>query len=183
MTDSRLPGRWLTDITFEQLSDRAWRSFCGSLMWSNEQGTDGVVPDAAMKYLHPHGVDAPTRAELIAAGLWRNTKVGITVPDWASKMGQSGSQDLADKREQNRERQRRHREKTRAKVDPVTRDVTRDVTRESLGKDRTGEERPGKDIAEGLDERTGEVVEWPTRRPGDPDGWVETAPGEWTEAS
>lgn len=156
MTDSRLPGRWLTDIRFESLSDRAWRTFCGSLMWSNEQGTDGAIPQLAMKYLHPHGVDDATRSELIVARMWRATKTGIQVVDWAGSTGQSAAADIAAQRENNRARQRKHRQK-------ITRDVTRDVTRESLGQDRTGEDRTGKDYGEAqINEGTGEVVDWPT---------------------
>jgi len=180
MTDSRLPGRWLTDIRFEQLSDRAWRTFCGSLMWSNEQGTDGRVPGLAMKYLHPLGVDGNTRGELIASKLWRAEKDGISVPEWSGAIGQSSADHVAAQRESNRERQRAHRAKKKATTSSVTDDVTRDVTRESLGEDRQGKDRQetGQEHDAGVDQRTGEVS-WPTRVPGHPESWVENDAGEF----
>ncbi len=173
MTDSRLPGRWLTDIKFQTLSDRAWRTWCGALLWSNEQGTDGAIPSLAMKYLHPNGVDDATRLELIEAKLWRHTKAGIQVVDWAGSTGQSAAADIAAQRENNRMRQRKHRQK-------VTRDVTRDVTGESLGQDRTGEDRTGQDYGEAqINQGTGEVVGWPVAEiPDSPSDWGSAdAPG------
>ena len=44
MTDARLPGRWLNDPTLDALTDRLWRVHSGALMWSNEHGTDGLIP-------------------------------------------------------------------------------------------------------------------------------------------
>lgn len=172
MTDSRLPGRWLTDVRFESLSDRAWRTFCGSLMWSNEQGSNGRIPELAMKYLHPRSVDLPTRNELIAAKLWRSVKDGIQVVDWGPAIGQSLAEDVEAQRANNRERQRKHRQR-------ITRDVTRDVTRESLGQDTTGQERPGKDYSEAqIDQQTGEVGSWPVAPIPGSDEWGDpSSPG------
>ena len=53
MTDARLPGRWLTDPHLEALSDRLWRVHTGALMWSAEQGTDGLLPRRTLRLLHP----------------------------------------------------------------------------------------------------------------------------------
>lgn len=180
MTDSRLPGRWLTDVRFEALSDRAFRTFCGSLMWSNEHGTDGAIPDIAMKYLHPLGVDAKTRTELITAALWRATKSGVQVPDWTTKMQQSAAATVEQQRENNRNRQRAHRARKRSESSAS---VTSDVTRDVLGQDRQGQDRQGKDEGEAVDQRTGVVTEWPTAVPGRPGESVELSPGVWSEAS
>lgn len=174
MTDSRLPGRWLTDIRFEQLSDRAWRTFCGSLMWSNEQGTDGRVPDAAMKYLHPQGVDAETRKELQAAALWRPDKGGIHVPDWVSKMGQESASTVEAKREGNRIRQQRKRDADRAKQGAPSRVTSRVTSR--TGQDR--QDRTGQEEREAIDEQTGEIQDWPTVQIPRDDEWTSPdAPG------
>lgn len=175
MTDSRLPGRWLTDVRFEALSDRAFRTFCGSLMWSNEHGTDGAIPDVAMKYLHPLGVDVQTRTELLNATLWRVTKSGVQVPDWTTKMQQSAAATVEQQRENNRNRQRAH----RARKKSATADgVTGDVTRDGLGQDRTGKDRTGKEIGADVNATTGEVTEWATAVVGSPGEWESPdAPG------
>lgn len=177
MTDSRLPGRWLTDVAMEQLSDRAFRTFCGSLMWSNEQGTDGRIPPAAMKYLHPLGVDAATRKELFAAALWRPDKDGVQVPDWNSKMGQEMASTVESRREGNRVRQQRKREADRAKQgssSPVTSRVT-----SRTGQDR--QDRTGQGSSEEVNPSTGEVTSWATAKPGEPGAWVQTGEGEFSE--
>lgn len=87
MTDSRLPGHWLTDMRYADLTDRAWRVLCGALMWSNEQGTDGIIPTRYLRNLHPDGdVDAAI-AELEAAGILIRTDDGITLPGWSDPRG------------------------------------------------------------------------------------------------
>lgn len=153
MTDARLPGRWLLNPVMDSLSDRAWRTFTGSLMWSAEQATDGVLTDRSLRLLHPDGVDPLTLEELLRAGLWERTESGIvSVANWSET--QSTSEQLARGREMNKQRQQRHRARAQEKAataspDPVTGDVTRDrtgdVTRVSprQGKDRQGKARQG----------------------------------------
>lgn len=129
MTDARLPGRWLTDPVMDGLSDRAWRTFTGALMWSNEAGTDGHVPARALRFLHPLGVDQATASEMVAAGLWTQGEASFTVCDW-KKRGQELSSVVEQKREDNRLRQAAWREKERGRKKTVTRDVTPDVGQE-----------------------------------------------------
>ncbi|WP_157078833.1 hypothetical protein [Herbiconiux solani] len=161
MTDARLPGRWLTDPRMDGLSDRAWRTFTGSLMWSNEAGTDGKIPPRAMRFLHPEGVDSATTAELIKAGLWAPDEGTVFVPNW-ELMGQELAEVVNARRAGNRTRKRNERERRKTKVtEVVTADVTRDVTgsqEDRTGKDRTGKDRQG--IAEA------KVTSWPVVVPG-----------------
>lgn len=138
MTDSRLPGRWLTDPVMDNLSDPAWRAFTGSLMWSNEAGTDGDVPARQMRLIHPQG-SPPKRVvdELVAAGLWERTSSGVQVLDWQGN-GQELASVVEEKRRVNRERQRKRRRiQKEASPTAVTRDVTRDVGQD-VGQERTG---------------------------------------------
>lgn len=129
MPDARLPGRWLTDIRFDRLSDRAHRTFTNSLMFAVENGTDGLIERRQMRFLHPDGVDDRTESELVAAGLWFQTVEGVKVlKTWSET--QTKAEDLEKRREAARDRQRLFREKH--KPQSVTERVTRDVTRESL---------------------------------------------------
>jgi hypothetical protein len=138
MTDARLPCHWLHDPAIEELSDRSWRTYTGSLMWSAEHGTDGRLPARALRLLHPDGADDAAAAELVAAGRWKRVQDGYQIPDWEAH--QSLAADVARQRERNRRRQRAWREH-QVSTD-VTRDVTRDETRESL---RQGEARRGEE--------------------------------------
>lgn len=137
-----MPDRWLTDPHMDILSDRAWRTFAGSLMWSNGAGTDGRIPATALRFLHPLGVDLATADELITAGKWESLGEGAyQVAEW--NLTQSTAAELERLREYNRVRQARHRDKLRADVTgyvtrDVTRDVTSDVTHLSPGKARQG---------------------------------------------
>jgi len=160
MTDSRLPGRWLTDDTMDSLSDRAWRTFTGSLMWSNEQGTDGAIPARSLRFLHPLGVDPPTTDELVAARLWARTKTGVQVRGWV-EMGQETAAKVQQRREANRLKSSRH----RAKKGPAyPGDVTGDVTGVDEGQDRRGQDRTGQALDGQADQ--GKVTSWPTAVPG-----------------
>lgn len=190
MTDARLPGPWLTNPTMDGLSDRAWRTFTGSLMWSNEAGTDGRITTRSLRFLHPEGTDDVTRDELVRAELWALTADGIEVCNW-TVMGQELAATVAERREAARVRAANYRAGNagskgsgQLKRVPTMRDAesdaTRDVTRD-VGAD------VGQDTA-----RTSEVSDsvenaaddWPTRQPGSSaDGWVVNAAGDWEEAS
>jgi hypothetical protein len=117
----------------DSLSDRAWRTFTGSLMWSNEAGTDGAVPSRSLRFLHPDGVDEQTTSELVAAGLWQRSDDGVAVVGWTG-LGQELAANVASKRDANRVRQQQWREKQKA---AAARDVMRDEQRSSLGQDTT----------------------------------------------
>lgn len=141
MTDSRLPGRWLIDPVMDGLSDRAWRTFTGSLMWSNEAGTDGRLPKRAMRLLHPEGVDSATLRELVEAHLWEPSGADVQIPDWDRRMGQALAATVERQRDLNRDRQAKHRAKQRLPsriTNDITRDSTGDLMRESPGEDTTG---------------------------------------------
>ncbi len=154
MTDARLPARWLTDPVMDALSDRAIRTFHNSLMWSNEAGTDGRLPQRAMRFLHPEGVDNRTLKELIDAGIWQTESGGVFVPEWNGRMGQELAEVVEGRREGNRKRQQLHRERKRVKV-TITGDVTGDVT--GFEEDRTGQDTTGQ--AYRADDSA--VPEWP----------------------
>ncbi|GEC74004.1 hypothetical protein [Microbacterium maritypicum] len=138
MTDARLPGRWLTDPDFDALTDRLWRVHSSALMWSAEQGTDGMIPRRTLRLLHPEGAHPADADALVERGLWEAEGEGYRVSEWDRT--QSLAADMERKRELDRDRKRRQRAK-----EPVTRDGMRDGTRESprLGEERLGEARPG----------------------------------------
>jgi len=146
MTDTRLPDRWLTDPVMDGLSDRAWRTFTGSLMFSNGAGTDGAIVRRSLRLLHPDGVDLATTDELVAVGLWERTSDGVQVQQWSKT--QSLAAAVERQREQNRQKVRRHRQSKKQAVDDAgadTGDVTGYETGELVGQDRTGQDRTGKD--------------------------------------
>lgn len=149
MTDARLPSRWRDDPTLDQLSDRAWRTFTGSLMWCNEQGTDGDIPLTSLRLFHPEGFSESAADELVRAGMWVDEIAdggGYRVADWS--LTQSLAADVDRQRRVNRERQAAWRAAHKPNPSDVTDDVTRDisgdltdqVTREShrQGQDRQG---------------------------------------------
>jgi hypothetical protein len=162
MTDARLPGRWLTDMRFFRLSDRAWRTWTYALMFSAEQGTDGVIDRDAFQFLHRQGVSGDVLDELLAAGLVELPDTGgMTVLEW-ERMGQSMAARVQQQRESNKERQKRSR--ARRKEQDMG-DNTRDVTRYDGGEDRRGQDRPGQ-AQEHHADAGARVHTWPVTQPG-----------------
>lgn len=107
-----------------ELSDPTWRLLTNALMWSNSQGTDGVIPAKALHLCHSHWQHHVI--ELIEQGLWEEITDGYRcVGDWEVEWGQSSAAYVADLRESARLRQQRKR--SREKQEDVTRDVPRDV--------------------------------------------------------
>lgn len=141
MTDARLPGRWLTDPSLEALSDRLWRVHTGALMWSAEEGTDGLIPRRTLRLLHPEIATADDAHALVDAGLWAVDGDEFQVLGWARS--QTLAADIEHQRERNRQKQRAHRARLNAERSNagVTDDVTGYVPGESLrqGEDRLGE--------------------------------------------
>ncbi len=141
MTDARLPGRWLTDPHLEELSDRLWRVHTGALMWSAEQGTDGLIPRRTLRLLHPEIATLEDAHALVEAGLWDVAGDEFQVLDWARS--QTLAADIEHQRERNRQKQRAHRARLNAERSngDATDDVTGYVPGESqrLGEDRLGE--------------------------------------------
>lgn len=170
MTDARLPGRWLNDPDLLDLSDRFWRVHTGALMWSAEQGTDGLIPAKVLRLLHPEGATAEDARGLISAGLWAAEGPGYRVLRWDAS--QSLAADVERARASNRERQARHRAKA-SKAGSVTRDVTRVSPRQ--GQARQGQARTGQASDEPgtfqHEDASGHSPDWPTRLPGTTDGW------------
>lgn len=136
-TDARLPSHWLTDPDVDLLTDRAWRTFTGALMWSNGAGTDGRIPPNALRFLHPLGVDDPTAAELVTGGYWRSVEGGgYQVTEWTRT--QSLAAEVERLRENNRLRKQQQRQREREAA-LVTRDATEAVT-EVVTRDTAGED-------------------------------------------
>lgn len=175
MTDARLPGRWLTDPNLEALSDRLWRVHTGALMWSAEQGTDGLIPRRTLRLLHPDAATLADASMLVDADLWAVDGDGFRVLGW--EHSQSLAADIEYQRERNRLKQRAHR--ARANAERSTRDVSGDVTGYVPGESlRTGESEESLSsevsISETRDARDAEVVEAEiVESPGSSPGHVE----------
>ena len=90
----------------DAITDTTWRVFCRWLMWSNEQGTDGFLPDAALRHLHVDGVARARKgvADMVRAGIAERVDAGHRVLDWGSPRAQpsmwriSGSGSVATSR-------------------------------------------------------------------------------------
>ena len=123
MTDARLPGYWLTEMRFTDLTDKQWRVFTGLLMWSVEQGTDGHVPTRYVGTVHLDGVDDEDLDALVECKVLERVSTGVQLLDWADPRGlrQSTAEQVAKYRQGGRERQAAFRARQK------TRDVTRDV--------------------------------------------------------
>lgn len=111
MTDARLPGRWLTDPVHDNLSDGAYRVLHNALMFCAEQGTDGMIQRAQLRFVYPGTVDPAWLDELERAGLWQTTPGGYALAGWSTSLGQSTAAEVEAYRAKNRDRQRRHRAK------------------------------------------------------------------------
>lgn len=112
MVDSRLRGEWLGSPRFDDMSDTAWRVFTGALMWSNQQGTDGLVPARYLPRLHPDGSQSDAVSELVHAGLAELTTDGaLQLLSWSDDLGQSPAEKVAEYRTKARDRMRRNRQK------------------------------------------------------------------------
>ncbi len=156
MTDTRLPESWLTNAVIDALSSDALRVHFLGLMWSNANGTDGLIPDRALRYLHPDGKRQDCLDELTAANLWQQETGGHRVIGFLDS--QTPADEMEEKRKIARERQRQYRQRQRDEQqrlladDSTSRDVTRDVTHDVqrdvthdvqryVGQDRQGQEQ------------------------------------------
>ena len=194
MTDARLRGGWLNTMRFDDLSDTAWRVFTSGLMWSAENGTNGLVPNRYLRMLHPNGEQPEACRELAAAALGVQEATGFVFLDWDGALGQSTDVQVETYKANGRKRARDYRERERQKLAkavgfvvfeakgtpaPVTRDVTRYV-RPHVGKGKGEGEGAAihevfGDETQLVNQQTGEVtgpspVSWPTAIPG---GWAE----------
>jgi len=148
MTDARLPSQWLGKTWLDSLSDAARVVFDNALMWSNDNGTDGHVPETALRLLHPSGTRMDCAAELVTARLWGRVADGWQMPRWDARpsigdcpdkptggMGQMTAQQVRDDAERHRvnsENYRRSRgiqpRQSHSATDDVTDDATDDAT-------------------------------------------------------
>ncbi|MFZ8758627.1 hypothetical protein ACO03V_14520 [Microbacterium sp. HMH0099] len=87
MTDARLPGHWLNEMRFMDLSDHEWRVFTNLLMWSVEQGTDGRVPTRYVNTVHPDGVSDADIDTLVTCELIKRTPDGLQFLRWDDPHG------------------------------------------------------------------------------------------------
>lgn len=196
MADARLRGEWLGALDFDSLSDTAWRVFSSALMWSVEQGTNGLIPTRYLKSLHPDGEKADAFTEIVKIGKWSRVTDGYQLTDWAGALGQSTAEEVETYKQNARERQRRYREKQSATLaakstrgdrptftdDSATGDVTGDVTvavTRDVGKGKgegTDNQQSGKAKSEVVAART--VTTWQTKAipDSDPDSTPSLAP-------
>lgn len=116
MTDSRLPGHWLNEMRFMDLTDRQWRIFTNGLMWSNEQATDGYIPDRYLRLLHPKGVEDADIDALVNCEVLERTDGGLQFVRWSDPNGlrQSLAADVRGYRDRKRQNQAAYRERRKA---------------------------------------------------------------------
>ena len=177
MTDARLPGPWLNTMRFDALSDTAWRVLTGAMMWSAENGTNGLVPARYLRMLHPDGEQPAALSELVTAALGVQQDGGFRLLDWDGALGQSTALQVETYKANGRKRQRDFRERQRmslakavgfvetpeqADPEPVTRYVTDEATRD-VGKGKGEGSYVGvdsrNDAFEVVNQQTGEVTE------------------------
>ncbi|WP_430645344.1 hypothetical protein [Agromyces sp. GXS1127] len=139
MTDARLPGRWLVDPTIRTLGADRWTVFSWALMWSAEQGTDGLIPSHMLPLLHPSGATTKDAEALVSLGLWEVEGDGYRVREWGRT--QSLAADVEHQRERNRRKQQAFRERARQQED-VTGYVTGESPRRGEAEERPGEAKP-----------------------------------------
>ena len=171
MTDAHLPGRWLNDPTLDLVGDQAWRIHTYALMWSNEQGTDGLIPLRTLRLLHVTGVQLAAVEELVRLGLWVKVGPDFQIVDWSKS--QSLAVDVDWQRERNRANQKASRERERGKsrdrrsspvfTDDVSGDVGGDISDDPGVKDSQVQakyiEPSSNENSETVNQQTGEVSE------------------------
>lgn len=128
MTDARLPGYWLNEMRFQDLTDKQWRVFTNLLMWSVEQGTDGHVPARYVNTVHLDGVKDEDLDALVTCGVLERVSDGVQMLRWDDANGLR--QSLAATVEAYRARKRDNQRASRAarKARSVTGDMGGDVS-------------------------------------------------------
>lgn len=168
MTDARLPGYWLTELRFADMSDRHWRIFTNALMWSAEQGTDGHIPPKYLRRLHDEEVTDDDVSELEVAGVFvRAEDGGIDMPGWSDEkaLRQSTAASVAQYRSRKKENQAAYRQRLRERSESG--DVTGNVGKGSSSLGDSSKEGASAYL-------TGNVTGNALRRNCDahPDGWA-----------
>ncbi|MDT0182471.1 hypothetical protein Q9S36_20040 [Microbacterium sp. ARD31] len=109
------------DPAVRALGADLWTVFSWALMWSAEQGTDGLIPRHMLTLLHPNGGTVANAEALVSVGLWEAEGDDYRVKGW--ERTQSLAADVEHQRERNRLKQQAHRQRARER-DGVTGYVT-----------------------------------------------------------
>ncbi|GEB94395.1 hypothetical protein [Microbacterium lacticum] len=164
MTDGRIPGKWIAEPRFAEMSVDAWCVFTKAIAWSNEAGTDGVVKRRYLSQFHPSGETQPAAyKELADLGLWAPTPDGYAFKDWAKKahlggLGQSTAAQVQKNRNASKATSKAYRERAKG-------DQSRDTVTPAghVGQDRTGQAEYGSTVLDddlgNVNAQTGEVLD------------------------
>lgn len=151
MTDARFPERWLLDRRINRLSDRDFRSFVYSLVWSAGNKTDGLIERqdwALIPHFSPDSAGA-----LVAAELWEvvthHREIAWRIADFKNTQSSRDELDaLEGARRSARDKKRRQRaRKAAVSLGQSTGHVPKTVpptTQARPGQDRTGTSEPPK---------------------------------------
>lgn len=148
MTDGRIPGKWMSEPRFIEMSADAWCVMTKAIAWSNEAGTDGHIKQRYLGLLHPDGDQPRAYSEIAQLGIWEYVDDGFKFIDWAKPAHQGGlGQSLAAEVQATKERKRRNQRNYRQRqssgggdAEGVTGHVTGPTTGD-VGQDRTGQDR------------------------------------------
>lgn len=69
MTDARFPERWLIDVRFRRLTDRAYRTYSKVLLWVVGNRTDGILMPEDMPFIPEASIEDV--AALVQQNLWQ----------------------------------------------------------------------------------------------------------------
>lgn len=141
MTDTRLPEHFLTSPTLDGLSSDAFRVYVNGLMWSVTHGTDGLLPERALRYLHPDGKRSEQLTELVTARLWEHDDAGYHVPDFLKY--QTPATQIEKARATDRERKRIARQQQLDRAGPSP-----DLSVSDRTSDRTADRTSGRHTEE-----------------------------------
>lgn len=164
MTDGRIPGKWINEPRFVEMSVDAWCIFTKAIAWSNEAGTDGLVKRRYLGLLHPQGEMPAANQEIVALGLWHPAADGFQFIDWNKKAHHGGlGQELAAVVQGQKERKKNNQAEYRKRLaeSPAPQGVTGNVT--DLVADHVGQDRKGQasdnevPFEQNFNQETGEV--------------------------
>lgn len=152
MTDTRLPEHFLTSPTLDGLSSDAFRVYVNGLMWSVTHGTDGLLPERALRYLHPDGKRSEQLTELVTARLWEHDDAGYHVPDFLKY--QTPATQIEKARATDRERKRIARQQQLDRAGPSP-----DLSVSDRTSDRTADRTSGRHTEDRTETVQGQQLE------------------------
>ncbi|WP_375236518.1 hypothetical protein [Microbacterium schleiferi] len=179
MADARIPEQYLTDKRILRLTDSERSSFFMALVWSISNRTDGRIERGDLPLIPtfaPAAIPGLVRWEcwvVDGADAWR-------IADYARWQTTRSEFEVLDNARR-RDREKKARQRAKAKESPGGQSPG-NVPGDMTGKARQGQARQetGKENDEvEADPTTGEIADWATRVPGEPDSWMETEPGRW----